>query len=176
MEKINEFFNHFINIETTAEERLRKNDIQIHNDLIRQVFDLSGPDVKLANIEELPLSAALERMIQRNKDIAPRPRHFYKIGEYAYPKYGKIWACYTSVANPISGPVKLLSTLYMIAYIEEQLKIIAQFKVDHDTYKWRFVGGDRDIKYYKLGKPVAVERLLSPEDDEWSIEEYLKDK
>jgi hypothetical protein len=36
--------------------------------------------------------------------------------------------------------------------------------------------GDRDINYYKLGKPVAVERLLSPENDEWSIEEYLKDR
>jgi hypothetical protein len=46
---------------------------------------------------------------------------------------------YTSVGNPISGRTKLVSDLFILANIEEDGKIIAQFKIDPDTYKWRFV-------------------------------------
>lgn len=49
--------------------------------------------------------------------------------------------------------------------------------VEPDTRKWKFYGGDEDnsLRLHNLGKPVKVERYLEPT-DEWSLEEYLKDK
>jgi hypothetical protein len=103
-------------------------------------------------------------------------RHLYKISEYNNEEYGKIWACYVSVANPIEGITKLLSNCFIVVKIDEDYKIVAKFVPDMDTDKWRHVGGNESINYYKLGKPIAIERIMSPENDKWSIEEYLKDR
>jgi hypothetical protein len=176
MEKIKDLINRFIDIEQKSGEALNRNDIKIYNNLVDKIFELSGPNVKLANKEEISISEPEEIMDDSDEDIPVYSRHLYKISEYSYSKYGAIWACYTSVSDPEPGLTKLLSNLFILACISEQPKIIAQLKIDPDTYKWRFVGGDRDIDYYELGDPIAVERLLSPENDKWSIEEYLKDK
>jgi hypothetical protein len=176
MEKIKDLINRFIDIEKKIEESFRANDIEKHNNLVDHILELSGEDIIPSNKLKIPLSEAKQRKIEMKKDIPVESRYLYKISEYVSPKYDKIWVCYTSVSDPISGRTKLISDFYILAYIEEQGKIVAQFKIDPDTYKWRFIEGDEDINYYKLGKPVAIERLLSPENDEWSIEEYLKDK
>jgi hypothetical protein len=111
----------------------------------------------------------------KNKPV-PSKRHLYKISEYNNETYGNVWACYTSVPKPITKTVKSMSSCLIVSKIGDNYKIIAEFITDPDTHKWRFVGGDRNIDYYKLGKPTAIERLMSPEIDEWSIEEYNKDR
>ncbi|SIS59993.1 hypothetical protein SAMN05421786_101417 [Chryseobacterium ureilyticum] len=105
----------------------------------------------------------------------PMARDLYKISEYNHAAYGKLWACYVSGANPIQNKAKLIFDCFIISKVDEDLKIIADFIPDPDTSKWIFVGGDRSIKYYELGEPVAIERYLEPT-EEWSLEEYLKDK
>jgi hypothetical protein len=93
MEKIKETINQYISIEKQAEEAIRRSDIETYNNLIDRIFELSGPNVKLANKIALPITAAQEDLVGKNKDIAVRSRHFYKISEYVYPKYNKIWIC-----------------------------------------------------------------------------------
>lgn len=175
MEKIKEFINQFIIIEKKAEEALLRNDIKTHNSLVENILELSIPDLELASKIGFPIPPSIERMIERNKNTPVNKRHLYKISEYTYPRYDKIWACYTSIANPIAGPIKLMSNLFMLAHIEDKLKIITQFRIDPNNSKWRCVGGDKDINIYYLSNPIAIERLLSPENDEWSINEYDKE-
>ena len=105
-----------------------------------------------------------------------KPRNLYKITEYENPEYGKLWACYVSVANPITDEVKSIASCYIVAKVNGELKMISKFFYDDmDEFMWR-KGGGLTLNFYELGKVVAVERLLSPLVDEWSLEEYLLDR
>lgn len=106
----------------------------------------------------------------------PNKRYLYKISEYNNKKYGKLWLCYVSESNPDEGNTKLLSNCFIVAQIGNDFKIIAQFNPDYDTNRWSFRGGDETIDFYKLGNPTIVERFISPTNDDWSIEEYYKNK
>lgn len=105
----------------------------------------------------------------------PMSRHLYKISEYNHTLYDKLWACYVSAANPGQNKVKLIFDCFIVGRVHQDLKIIADFIQDPDTNQWIFAGGDRSIKYDELCNPVAVERYLEPT-EEWSLEEYLKNK
>lgn len=105
----------------------------------------------------------------------PTPRHLYKISHYQNGTYGDLWACYISVDNPGTGQTKILHSCFIIALIDDDLKIIAQLNPDRDIEKWAFVGGDRELKMYKLGKLLSIERYLEPVNDDWGMEQYNKD-
>ncbi len=106
----------------------------------------------------------------------PEHRHIFKISEYTHEKYGIVWACYVSFSNPDES-MRKIKECFLIASINEELKIVSNFIVSSDAKEWRHVGGDEDksLRLHNLGKPVKVERYLEPT-DEWSLEEYLKDK
>ncbi|WP_445432795.1 hypothetical protein [Chryseobacterium indoltheticum] len=105
----------------------------------------------------------------------PTPRHLYKITHYQNGTYGDLWACFVSVDNPGIGQTKILHSCFIVTLIDDDLKIVAQFNPDRDTGKWAFVGGDRELKMYKLGKLLSIERYLEPVNDDWGIEQYNKD-
>lgn len=106
----------------------------------------------------------------------PKPRNLFKITEYENPEYGKLWACYVSVANSITDEVKSIANCFIVAKIEDELKMISLFFYDDmDDFMWKLGGGIR-LNYYELGKVVEVERLLSPLKDERSLEEYMLDR
>lgn len=172
MEEIKNLMLQFIDYEKKAEEAYRKGDIESHNAFANKVTELAGL-VLLGEIK-LPLSESDERKIERKKDFPVAARHLYKISEYKNETFGKIWIAYVSVANPVVGITKLLSHYFAIAYVTGQLKIIARFAIDPDTYKWRFTKGERNIILNKKNF-VAAERYTSPTNEDWSIEEYLKD-
>lgn len=106
----------------------------------------------------------------------PNPRHVYKISEYTHERYGAFWACYVSIAKP-NLEIKVISKCFLVASINEELKIVSNFTVSSDTKEWRYAGGDEDknLRLHNLGKPVKVERYLKPSED-WSLQEYLKDR
>lgn len=105
----------------------------------------------------------------------PKPRHLYKITQYNNKEHGTLWACYVSVANPIADTVKSIANCLIVAEIEGELKFISKFIYDDDDLVWKHVGGI-DLNFHELGTVQQVERLLSPENDEWSMEEYLLDR
>lgn len=175
MELIEKFVIEFINKEKRIEELLRKKRLDDRNEIVDELFMMSEGLV-FAKKEFEPLSMIKKMTIEENKNLPVYPRHFYKISEYENPKYGSIWVCYVSVANPGKGNTKLISFAFIVAKINEDLKIIAQFSPDYDTQKWEFRGGDDDLKFDELGELVNIHRLTSPENDEWSVEEYKKEK
>lgn len=109
------------------------------------------------------------------KSPFPVKRHIYKISEYENPKYGTLWACYVSNADPGDGLTQLLASCYIVAKIDNSFKIITKFNPDYITIQWSMRGGDDDLNYYDLGKFIKVERLMSPINDDWSINEYNKE-
>lgn len=108
--------------------------------------------------------------------LYPISRHLFKISEYISKKYGTVWACYVSFSKPDES-LKKIKECFLVASINEELKIVSDFIVSSDAKEWRYVGGDEDksLRLHNLGTPVKVERYLEPT-DEWSLEEYLKDK
>jgi hypothetical protein len=109
--------------------------------------------------------------------VYPKARHLFKISEYENDRYGNIWACYVSYPDPGDTSRKILEC-FLVAVVEEKLKIIANMIVASDTKEWRHIGGDEDktLRLNNLGKPTMVERYVEPLNDEWSLKEYLKDK
>ncbi|THF49205.1 hypothetical protein E6C50_13270 [Flavobacterium supellecticarium] len=106
----------------------------------------------------------------------PNPRYLFKISEYENAHYGRIWACYVSIAKP-SEDIRKISECFIVAEIKGELKIIADMIVASDAKEWRHVGGDEDksLRIRNLGTPVKVERYIEPiSTDEWSLKEYLK--
>ncbi|KFF23270.1 hypothetical protein [Chryseobacterium vrystaatense] len=106
----------------------------------------------------------------------PASRHLFKISEYTHEKYHTVWASYVSIPNPGTG-TKKLTNCFLVAEIERNLKIIAKMGIAPDTRQWKFYGGDEDksLRLHNLGTPVKIERYVEPT-DEWSLEEYFKDK
>jgi hypothetical protein len=100
------------------------------------------------------------------------PRFVYKISEYLLENK-TIWACYTSKSNPSQGITKLMTDCFIVQEVFGELKITTDFIPDYDTKAWRN-GGGYDMEYSQLGEPISVKRILSPSNDEWSIEEYNK--
>lgn len=176
MKEIQEFLIKFIKAETQMEEAFRKRDLELHNKMVDNIQLLCAEELKLASKEYEPLSMIGEMRIAQNGNLPVYPRYLYKISEYNHAVYGKLWACYVSVANPIQDKVKSIFDCFIVGQVNGNLKIVADFIPDSDSTQWTFVGGDRNIKYYELGEPVAIERLLEPVVNEWSIEEYLQER
>lgn len=104
----------------------------------------------------------------------PNPRQLYKISHYQNEKYGDLWVCYVSIANPYNN-ITGMDDCFIVAEIKGKLKIIAKFIKDSDTKKWIHVGGDENLKLYNIGKLQEIERIMEPKDDIWSMEQYNKD-
>ncbi|AZA74962.1 hypothetical protein [Chryseobacterium indoltheticum] len=104
----------------------------------------------------------------------PTPRHLYKISHYQNKDYGDLWACYVSIANPYNN-ITGIDDCFIVTEINGELKIVAKFGPDIDQPKWKFYGGDRELKINKLGKLLSIERIMEPIDDAWSMEQYNKE-
>ncbi|MFP9113677.1 hypothetical protein ACLI1A_07025 [Flavobacterium sp. RHBU_3] len=181
MEEIIKFLEHFFSVESIAHTEYRKIDnVENYLNSLKELNLLTIND-KVDSEIGFGLSSMFKqhsKVFLDNMDLLPQicKRHLYKISEYNHPTYGKVWACYVSVANPVTVKVKSISSCLFISKIDDNLKIVALFNIDRNTNKWALRGGVENIEYYKLGKPVAIERLMSPENDEWSVEEYSKDR
>jgi len=181
MYEVKQLIETFIRLEKEKHEFFLNEKIDEHNELVDEINNLTlDPEpphtFNLASKITLPLSM-IERMVIDNTEIkVAKPRNLYKITEYENPEYGKLWACYVSVANPITDDVKSIAFCFIVANVNDELKMISEFAYDSmDEFMWRNVGGI-ELNFYELGKVVTVERLLSPLVDEWSLEEYLLDR
>ncbi|HRB71205.1 MAG TPA: hypothetical protein PK776_05090 [Flavobacterium sp.] len=176
MKEVKEIIAYFIDIEQKIEVSLRNRNLMEHNILVDKIFEISGEDLFLAEKKFEPLSMIIEMSIKENANLLVTPRYLFKISEYNNEKYGTVWVCYVSFLNP-SESIKKIKECFLVASINEKLKIVSDFIVRSDAKEWRHVDGDEDksLRLHNLGKPVKVERYLEPT-DEWSLKEYLKDK
>jgi hypothetical protein len=176
MEEIKTFLKALFSIEADALYLEKfKEKLQEYNTLAKKANCYTIAPIAL--LQEMDFPPYSDKFYEKSATaVKPIPRHIYKISLYGHPSHEKIWACYVSGPKPIVGATKSLTTCFIISEIDGQLKIIAEFKIDPDTANWKFVGGDRDIDYNDFGSPVNIERLLSPENNEESITEYLKDR
>lgn len=113
------------------------------------------------------------------KDFLPeiKERYFYKISTYSNSKYKTVFACYVSLANPESTDVRLLSKCLLLGNVGSELKIISIYFPDYDTGKWKFGGGDVELKnFYEIGELQNIERVLEPSKDDWSKEEFERNQ
>lgn len=153
-----------------------KEKLDEYNNVVRElnknVSDLMPPFMR--HHETPPHSERFYKEIKEFEEPINK-RHLYKISHYQNKDYGDLWACYVSVDNPGTGQTKILHSCFIVALIDADLKIVGQFNPDRDTGKWTFVGGDRELKMYKLGKLLLIERYIEPVNDTWGIEQYQKD-
>ncbi|WP_445432793.1 hypothetical protein [Chryseobacterium indoltheticum] len=177
MERIKEFFRSLFEKEKEAiyysgyKEKLDE-----YNSLVKELNkNVVNEMPPLMRLHETPPYS--ERFYKEIKEFDEpiTPRHLYKITHYQNGTYGDLWACFVSVDNPGIGQTKILHSCFIVTLIDDDLKIVAQFNPDRDTGKWAFVGGDRELKMYKLGKLLSIERYLEPVNDDWGIEQYNKD-
>lgn len=175
MENLKKFVFHFIENERIADQLFLKRDLATRNLIVDDILNAAISNLLLANKINEPLDFMEERRISRFGNSIIKPRHLYKITQYNNKEYGTLWACYVSVANPITDTVKSIANCLVVAEIEGQLKFISKFIYDDDDLVWKHVGGI-DLNFHELGTVQQVERLLSPENDEWSMEEYLLDR
>jgi hypothetical protein len=181
MVEVKQLMETFIRLEKEIHELFLYEKIDEHNNLVDEINNLTqDPEpphtFNLASKITLPLSM-IEKLVIDNTEIKiAKPRDLFKITEYENPEYGKLWACYVSVANPITDNVKTIDNCFIVAKVDGELKMISLFFYDGmDDFMWKH-GGGIELNLYELGKVVAVERLLTPLKDEWSLEEYKLDR
>ncbi|WP_326984351.1 hypothetical protein VUJ46_07410 [Chryseobacterium sp. MYb264] len=184
MEKIKTFIGIVFEKEQIAIHLQRnKDDINKYNEFVEKELNVYCEDQYDSekkvefNIKGKIVSPFSDRFYEQSKKSSyPIPRYLFKISEYIHEKYGAVWACYVSFSNP-NKSIKKITECFLVTLINEKLKIISDFIVSSDAKEWRHVGGDenKSLRLHNLGKPVKIERYLEPT-DEWSLEEYLKDK
>jgi hypothetical protein len=175
MEKIKEFLSFLFEREQVAiDYGNRKDDFEKYNVIAKEIKSYMN-DITVGFGVPVLEKPAPDFFYDENAPY-PELRHIFKISENTHEKYGRFWACYVSFANP-SFERKVISECFLVALINDGLKIISNFIVSSDTKEWRYVGGDEDksLRLHNLSKPAKVERYLEP-NEEWSLEEYLKDK
>lgn len=181
MEEIKEFLKQFVQKEAEVHVAYRmENNIENFNQLFIELnaFTVNHIPEVLAKIGfgvRLMTKEHDEEFFEDLKFMRELcPRLIYKISEYAHQELGKIWLAYTSPANSGKGITKLLSSCFCITKVDGKLTIYREYIPDYDTKLWKNAGGFDGIDFYQLGTPISVERLLSPANDAWSIEEYNK--
>lgn len=181
MKEVKDFLDRFVQKELEMHEAYRKrNNIKNFNKLF---LELNAFTVN--TIEEVQAKIGFGVTIMTDEhdeeffeDLEFMPelkrRIIYKISEYNHPIYQNVWLVYTSNANSGSETTKLLTMCFCISKIDGKLKICVKYITDYNTQLWKKVGGFDNVDFYALGIPVLVERLVSPLNDPWSIEEYKK--
>lgn len=181
MIKIKEFILKFLDKEAECWTRLHSNDLNTFNNCVKELYGMAIHDLD----EGLGIFEETELTEEENPTIY-KPRHLYKISIYKNEIYEDIFVAYVSNITTDPDPDPLLGTIFeafIINDIENELKIIgtmARYK-NRSTMKvegWKAnVYNPSDLDISKLGEFISTERYCEPGNrDDFSLEEYLKDK
>ena len=135
------------------------------------------------------ISLRSEKAYERVRNYPnPIPRHIFRIDEYISEKGNLLYACYVSKSSP-KPKKKKYYTLLLIEEVDGKLCIIASFAFGQNNsgeYVWTLVSessreeffsfNENDNNYELIpnsfGKKINTLRLMAPESDERSMEEY----
>lgn len=178
MEEIEGFLKGVFLLEQKAIDARRYPAISVFNEKFNELMlHSNSEDIKFEmGVLDDPLPDFMYEAMQSSPE--PIPRHIFKISKYANAKYKEIYACYVSGRKP-PPTVGLYGNCYMIGWVGNHLKFVGQYHFTTRALskrRWTFTGGDRDLTFKNLGKPVEILRLLPPKDDPDSMEDYLLDR
>lgn len=187
MEKIKEFIEKILAKEAECWTNLNLNDLDAFNQSVRELYKMTteriGKSLGISEMTDFGIFKRAEKEIAENP-LSYESRHLYKLSSYKNEIYGDIWVAYVSVKNPSIEPKSdVFFQGFILASINNELKIIGTMVTEKNrsTMKvdgWRaspYNSSDLDIN--KLGQFISTERYFEPNNrDDFSLEEYLKDK
>ncbi len=181
MEKIQEFLKKVFSLERQAIEAENDSEVEFFNKLFEKLIGFSKNQAIRFNMsyltkEEDDLFDDFPEFTDF-KESKPIMRHIFKISKYKHDYYTNVFICYVSTRNPLPN-IFSYSNCYLVSCLNKKFEIISQYTFgDSDLLKstWSFTGGDRNITFDNLGKPIKILRLLAPQHDPDSVEDYLKD-
>ncbi len=173
------FVENFSNVELDARNASLRPDIDFFNrqlDImnsfcIEELYDAFGM-VKLDEPETAVFYESNKKFSYSNK------RLLFKISQYSNNKYGELYLVYVSGFSSIYQSNIIFDCLF-IARINNEYKIVRRFwfsEEDGIEKIWKEGHGDEDISFETVGELVVIERYLEPIDDEYSMEDYKKEK
>lgn len=180
MEQAKEFILRFFDKEAECWTKLELDDLDDFNQSVRELYAMA--------IDELDESLGILQRTEVNNKETPKtckPRYLYKLSSYSNKVYGDIWVAYASNNNPFGeGPqLHALSEGFILAEIDDEMKIIGMMYTKLNsltlvTTGWtKSVYNPSDLDIKKLGKFIVTERYAEPANyDNWSLEEYLKER
>ena len=184
MEEVKQFIEAFLKLENEVWTVRRTKDLDLTNSKFEELQSFAVGEMihglGLGKQNKL-LPEMMYKVMASNP--SPKQRILYKISAYKNKKYGDLWVAYLSMHNPLAKSTNdTYHTAYIISSIEGELKIVASMSVALADSDLRAVGWDKsvynpfDIDINNLGEFISTERYVEPEDDGFSLKEYLADK
>ena len=191
MEKIRNFLENFLDAEVDKRKKYRHPDIEAYNAAVDKMAAFTTEEMKYSFGAKLRSLLPEDEYEQYQSYPNPIPRHIFRIDEYTSEKGSLLYACYLSKASP-KPKKKKYYTLLLIEQVEDKLCIIASFAFGRNNsgeYVYTLVGrcsreeffsfNEEDNSYELIpnsfGKKINTLRLMAPESDERSMEEYEKE-
>ena len=177
MEKIKDFISHFVKIEAEAWTKNELGNLDAFNQTITELYSLA--------IEELDEAFGIfkeNELRHYDNPMKCNPRHIFKLSRYKNLQYGDIWVAYASMKNPNHQTPGGLSEGYIMSEINNKFKITGLMSVALDELymeptEWKAsMYNPSNIDIHDLGKLIQTERYEQPEDDGFSLEDYMEDK
>ena len=188
MEKIQNFLKNFLDAEVDKRNKYRYPNLEAYNAAVDKMANFTTDEMKYAFGGKL-ISLRSEKAYERVRNYPnPIPRHIFRIDEYISEKGNLLYACYVSKSSP-KPKKKKYYTLLLIEEVDGKLCIIASFAFGQNNsgeYVWTLVSessreeffsfNENDNNYELIpnsfGKKINTLRLMAPESDERSMEEY----
>jgi hypothetical protein len=170
------FILHFVEKEAEAWTRREQGDLNAYNYSVKELYDLA--------IEELDeaFGILIKKELKHSTTFKCNPRLLFKLSKYRNDLYGDIWVAYTSMKNPDTESPGGLSEGYIISIVDGELKIVGHMWLALDELymepsNWEAsMYNPSNIDIHNLGEFIYAERYKQPDDDGFSVEDYLKDK
>ena len=179
MKKAKEFILKFLDKESECWTNLELADLNVFNNSVKELYEMATD-----NMDESLGILQREKLDEEDSPISYKPRHLFKLSEYKNKIYGDIWVAYVSIINPrreINKSVFLEG--FIIGEIGNELKIIGKMIINTNRSNMKVEGwkssvyNPSDLDINKLGEFISTERYFEPGNrDDFSLEEYLKDK
>jgi hypothetical protein len=175
MQNIKQFIENFIQTEYEAKALSWQSDIDAFNKALEKMDNFLCDDLK-------------GRFGMRKKE-KPEPKEFYdqvnqippkKQSRYIFriDKIGGEFNCHCVYVSQLGLMQKCYSTALLVKEIEGKLTVFSRFTWGHGRpekpKKHFYNSGGENINYKELKPIVETLRILAPEDDEESMEMYLK--
>ncbi|NOQ71021.1 MAG: hypothetical protein GQ574_03405 [Crocinitomix sp.] len=178
LKEVKNFIGQFLKKEADCWDKHDLNDLDDYNQSVSALYAMAIDDLNEG-------FGILRKKKLRQKDEPQKymPGHLFKLSLYSNDIYGDMWIAYASGRSSISDPKGHgFWRGYIISTIDDKLKIIGLMSVvlsemDMEPVGWgKSLYNPANLNINDFGEFVGTERYDTPEDDGFSIQDYLEDK